>query len=168
MPGVSQPALPHEDPAATPSRSRTVTSTPCSWRCHAVARPTMPAPTTIAVLGARPVPGRGTGTAEDDALTAGSFDRRPPRGSRGGRVAGARRGGAARLPDWSIVRWETRDAEGTSVGCASRGVVFDEGGEQRDGAEGSSTAVRTGRAGRDGPPDPRRPHRRRAGHQRRD
>ena len=46
MPGVSQPALPHDEPAATPSRSRTVTSTPCSWRNQAVDRPTMPAPTT--------------------------------------------------------------------------------------------------------------------------
>ena len=52
MPGVSQPALPHDEPAATPSRSRTVTSTPCSWRNQAVDRPTMPAPTTATRWGA--------------------------------------------------------------------------------------------------------------------
>ena len=39
MPGVSQPALPHDDPAATPSRSMTVTSTPRSWRNQAVDEP---------------------------------------------------------------------------------------------------------------------------------
>src|SRR4051794_38237250 len=52
MPGVSQPALPHDAPAATPSRSMTVTSTPRSWRNHAVARPTIPAPTTAMRWGA--------------------------------------------------------------------------------------------------------------------
>src|SRR5690606_39002068 len=81
-----------------PARSTTVTSTPCSCRCHAVARPTMPAPTTTAVRGAgcrsdADRPGRG----REVVLTPGSFDRRPPRGWRGGRVAGVRRDGAARL-----------------------------------------------------------------------
>src|SRR3954468_13272208 len=51
MPGVSQPALPQDAPAATPSRSMTVTSTPRSWRNQAVARPTMPAPTTATRCG---------------------------------------------------------------------------------------------------------------------
>ena len=52
MPGVSQPALPQDDPAATPSRSMTVTSTPRSWRNQAVDSPTMPAPTTATRWGA--------------------------------------------------------------------------------------------------------------------
>ena len=60
MPGVSHPALPQDEPAATPSRSRTVTSTPCSWRNQAVDRPTMPAPTTATRWGAgRPAAVRG-------------------------------------------------------------------------------------------------------------
>src|SRR6185312_3440927 len=43
--GVSQPALPHEAPEATPPRSTTVTLTPSSCRYQAVDRPTNPAPT---------------------------------------------------------------------------------------------------------------------------
>ncbi len=46
MPGVSQPALPQEDPAATLVDSMTETSAPCSWRYQAVDSPTMPAPMT--------------------------------------------------------------------------------------------------------------------------
>src|SRR5690606_12756622 len=49
FPGVSQPAFPQDDPAATPLRSTTVTSTPCCWRCQAVASPSIPAPTTTDV-----------------------------------------------------------------------------------------------------------------------
>src|SRR5688500_4660484 len=50
-PGESQPALPQDAPAATPSRSTTVTSTPRSCRNQAVDRPTTPAPITTAVRG---------------------------------------------------------------------------------------------------------------------
>lgn len=46
LPGASHPALPQEEPAATPMRSITSTSCPYSCRRHAVARPVMPTPTT--------------------------------------------------------------------------------------------------------------------------
>src|ERR1700733_3782783 len=49
--GAIHPALPQEAPAATPTRSTTVTETPRSCRNHAVDNPTMPAPTTIADRG---------------------------------------------------------------------------------------------------------------------
>src|SRR5690606_40706201 len=55
-PGDSQPAFPHDAPAATPSRSTTVTSTPRSWRNQAVDKPTTPAPTTTAVRGPPSMP----------------------------------------------------------------------------------------------------------------
>src|SRR5699024_3883413 len=51
--GATHPALPQEEPAATSSRSTTVTLIPRSWRNHAVDRPTMPAPTTTTSRGAR-------------------------------------------------------------------------------------------------------------------
>src|SRR5690606_26125196 len=50
-PGERYPALPHDAPAATPRRSTTVTSTPCSCRNQAVESPTTPAPITTAVRG---------------------------------------------------------------------------------------------------------------------
>src|SRR4051812_48774470 len=50
--GVSQPAFPHEAPAATRSRSYTGTRTLLSCRNQAVASPTIPAPTTATSRGA--------------------------------------------------------------------------------------------------------------------
>src|ERR1700761_9138519 len=49
--GAIHPALPQEAPAATPTRSITVTAISRSCRNHAVDKPTMPAPTTIAERG---------------------------------------------------------------------------------------------------------------------
>jgi len=57
-------------------------------------------------------------------LTPGSFDRRPPRGWRGGRVAGVRRDGAARPPAWWILRCAARCSEGSSWREATIDLTF--------------------------------------------
>src|SRR5271168_4066765 len=49
--GAIHPALPQDAPAATTTRSTTVTATPRSCKNHAVDSPTMPAPTTTADRG---------------------------------------------------------------------------------------------------------------------
>ncbi len=64
------------------------------------------------------------GRGREVVLTPGSFDRRPPRGWRGGRVAGARRDGAARLSAWWILRCAARCAEGSSIRAAAAAPTF--------------------------------------------
>ncbi|GAB2606942.1 hypothetical protein GCM10027067_18050 [Pseudactinotalea suaedae] len=73
--GVSQPAFPQDDPAATLSVSTTVTSSPARRRCHAVESPTMPAPTTTAEVGV----GRGRRMSPSCMLDSGLVDD-PPQG----------------------------------------------------------------------------------------